>query len=173
MIRQTDSTYRERVLELLGEREPMEVLEETPAALGGLVSDHRPEVMRARPCADKWTSNEILGHLADAEWVFGYRLRAILTESRPALPPFDQDRWVERSGHNERRPADLLGLFGALREFNLMLWEALTPADLHRSGVHETRGEETLELMRRITAGHDLCHLAQMTRCLEVIEKRG
>ena len=53
------------------------------------------------------------------------------------------------------------------------IWEALTPADRLRSGVHEARGEETLELMLRITAGHDLCHLAQMTRCLEVIEKRG
>ena len=47
----------------------------------------------------------------------------------------------------------------------------MTRADLQRSGVHEKRGVETLSRMIRITAGHDLCHLDQMTRYLQAAQQ--
>ena len=165
------TTYRQRALELLGERDPIEVLDETPRVLVRVIAQNPVELMRQRPFEGKWTPNEILGHLADSEWVFGYRLRAILTEDRPLLAWFDQDSWVARSNHNDRDPADLLELFRTLRVFNLSLWRGLSPADLERSGIHDKRGEESLGLMLRITAGHDLWHLAQLDRYLQAMHR--
>lgn len=165
------TTYRQRALELLGDRDPIEVLDETPRILVRVIAETPVELMRQRPFEGKWTPNEILGHLADAEWVFGYRLRAILTGDVPALPWFDQDTWVARSNHNERDPADLRELFRTLRVFNLSLWRSLTSTDFERSGIHDKRGEESLGLMLRMTAGHDLWHLEQMERYLQVLRR--
>ncbi len=161
------TTYRQRAIELLADRDPIEVLDETPRVLVRVIAQTPIELMRQRPSEGKWTPNEILGHLADSEWVFGYRLRAILTEDRPALPWFDQDSWVARANHNDRDPADLRELFRTLRVFNLSLWRGLSPADLERSGIHAHRGEESLAMMLRMTAGHELCHLAQLERYLQ------
>ena len=167
------TTYRQRALELLGDRDPIEVLEETPRVLVRVIAQTPIELMRQRPFEGKWTPNEILGHLADSEWVFGYRLRAILTEDRPALAWFNQDTWVARSNHNDRDPAELLELFRTLRAFNLSVWRGLSSADLERSGVHDKRGEESLGLMLKITAGHDLWHLAQMARYVQELRLCG
>ncbi len=165
------TTYRQRALELLGDRDPIGVLDETPRVLVRVIAQNPVELMRQRPFAGKWTPNEILGHLADSEWVFGYRLRAILTEDRPALAWFDQDSWVARANHNDHDPADLRELFRTLRVFNLSLWRGLSPVDLERSGIHDKRGEESLGLMLRITAGHDLWHLQQMDRYLQDLHR--
>ncbi len=165
------TTDRQRGLELLGDRDPIEVLDETPTVLVRVIAQNPVELMRQRPFEGQWTPNEILGHLADSEWVFGYRLRAILTDDRPVLPSFDQDSWVARSNHNDHDPADLRELFRTLRVFNLSLWRGLSPADHERSGIHDKRGEESLGLMLRITAGHDLWHLEQMDRYLQELRR--
>ncbi len=51
-----------------------------------------------------------------------------------------------------------------LRRANLRLWQNLGPQDLVRVGLHNERGEESLEHMRRLYAGHDLLHLRQLER---------
>jgi len=41
------------------------------------------------------TPNEVIGHLTDSEWVYGYRLRLILCEDDPAsLAPTRISGWL-------------------------------------------------------------------------------
>lgn len=54
--------------------------------------------------------------------------------------------------------------FAALRRANVKIWESLGPEDLARVSVHSERGEESLEHMRRLYAGHDILHLRQLER---------
>ena len=51
-----------------------------------------------------------------------------------------------------------------LRRANLRLVERASPTELKRVGVHVERGEESLEYLRRLYAGHDLLHLRQIER---------
>jgi hypothetical protein len=44
------------------------------------------------------------------------------------------------------------------------IWSRLTPAELLRVGLHGERGEESLDRMRRLYAGHDILHLRQLER---------
>ena len=44
------------------------------------------------------------------------------------------------------------------------LIERASPQDLKRVGVHAERGEESVEHLRRLYAGHDLLHLQQIAR---------
>jgi len=161
------AAYRTKMDDLLGDREPLDVLSETPDTLSRIVAGQPVEKMRARPFPGKWTPNEILGHLTDAEWVFGFRMRLILCEPEPTIIGMDQDLWVSQLRHNDTDPSDLVAMFSGLRGYNLPLWRRMTPADLERTGRHNERGVERLRTMLRMAAGHDLSHIDQIRRYLE------
>ena len=160
-------TYREKILKALGGRNPLEVMAETASRLDEIVQEHSVELLRTRPFEGKWTPNEVIGHLVDSEWVYGYRLRLILSEDNPTILGTAQDSWVARQRHNEREPSELVETFRTLREFNLALWRRTSAADLERTGQHNERGPESLSLMLRLLAGHDLSHLEQIGRYVE------
>jgi hypothetical protein len=158
------TAYVAAVLDLLGERDPMVVLHETLAALPqsmaglSLLQLRRPE----RP--GKWSIAQVVQHLADSEMVGSWRFRLIMAHDRPQITGYDQDLWAERLGYADSDPDDALTLFAVLRRANLRLFERASPADLQRAGVHSERGEETLEHLRRLYAGHDILHLRQIAR---------
>src|ERR1051326_1276902 len=137
--------YREKLFNLLADRDPLQVLERTPSALADIAATHSAAILRARPFEGKWTPNEIIGHLTDSEWVYGYRLRLILSEDDPAISGTIQDTWVTRLRHNEREPSDLVEIFRTMRLLNLAVWRRVPPEELKRSGQHNERGPESLE----------------------------
>jgi hypothetical protein len=159
--------YRERMFRLLGERDPLDVISQTATKLADIVNNHSAVMLRARPFEGKWTPNEIIGHLSDGEWVYGYRLRLILCEHNPTILGTHQDSWVQTLRHNDREPSDLLEIFRTLRQLNLALWRRTSQSDLKRCGEHNERGCESLGTMLQLLAGHDLSHLDQIARCLE------
>ena len=167
------STYREKLLALLAGRDPIEVLAQTASTLADIVARHPAEVLRGRAIQGKWTPNEIIGHLTDSEWVYGYRLRLILCEDEPAILGIRQDSWVASQRHNEREPSELVEIFQTLRVLNLSVWRRMTPEDLQRSGQHNERGTESLAVMLRLLAGHDISHLHQISRCIQAFESQG
>lgn len=163
--------YRENLFKLLGSQNPLEVLSRTASALTDIVRKHSVTVLRARPFEGKWTPNEVIGHLADGEWVYGYRLRLILCEENPAILGVNQDLWVAGQRHNEREPVELVKTFRTLREFNLALWKRMSPTDLKRTGQHNERGPEPLEVLLPMMAGHDLSHLDQIARYIQAVRQ--
>ena len=161
--------YRERLFTLLGDRDPLEVMSQTAFALAEIVRTNSGTVLRTRPFEGKWTPNEIIGHLADGEWVYGYRLRLILSEDNPAILGMNQDLWVSAQRHNERKPSELAQTFRSMREYNLALLKSMSPEELKRIGQHNERGPESLALMLRMLAGHDLSHLDQIDRYVRAV----
>jgi hypothetical protein len=164
--------YREKMFSLLADRDPLEVLAQTASALADIVGKHSAAVLRTRPFEGKWTPNEIIGHLTDSEWVYGYRLRLILCENDPAILGTQQDLWVAALRHNEHEPSELVDVFRVLRSLNLAVWRRTSPADLQRIGQHNERGPESLGVMLRLLAGHDLSHLAQITRYIQAVQEQ-
>ena len=75
-------------------------------------------------------------------------------------------------GHNEHEPSELVEIFRTLRQFNLAVWRRTSSADLERTGQHNERGPESLRVMLRLLAGHDLSHLDQITRYIQAIRQR-
>lgn len=155
--------FWDRQLRLLGDRDPLEVLSATPGKVDALVSEHSAGALRARPDPETWSPVEVLGHLLDVEWVFGFRCRTIAFDEAARFPGVDQDRWVAAQGWAEADAEELAGRFGRLRDVNLTFWGALQAGDLEKTGRHEGADVVlTLGEMRSIQAGHDLVHLGQM-----------
>jgi hypothetical protein len=64
--------YREKMFNLVGDGNPLEILAQTASTLDDIVSRHSATILRRRPFDGKWTPNEVIGHLTDSEWVYGY-----------------------------------------------------------------------------------------------------
>lgn len=161
--------YRDKLDRLLRNKPPLAVLETTPDVIAAIIDGYTAEQLRTRPFEGKWTPNEILGHLGDGEWAYGWRIRLILGQDGATITGFDQERWVAVQAYNDREPADLLETFRNLRAANLALWRQVTPEQMNRLGEHVERGPESLGLMLRMHAGHDLVHIDQITRYLKAV----
>ena len=163
--------YVSAVLELLGRRDPLEVLRGTEAALRQAIEGVPARQLGEPEAAGKWSIRQVMAHLADSELVWGYRLRSILAQDRPTLTGYDQDLWSDRLHYADVDAASALKQFGVLRESNLRLFQRATPDDMKRVGIHAERGEESVEHMIKLYAGHDLLHLAQIQRIRKSLAK--
>jgi DinB family protein len=161
--------YVRAVLGLLGDRDPFEVLRATPAALLRTLDERTPEQIRTPEAPGKWAVRDVIQHLADSDLVWGYRVRLVLAQDRPPLTGYDQDSWANSLGYAESDPREAFDAFRVLRRANLRLVERASPDDLRRVGVHAERGDESLEHMIRLYAGHDILHLRQVERILEAV----
>jgi hypothetical protein len=107
----------------------------------------------------KWSLKELLGHLADAERVFGYRALCMGRGEQKALPGFDEDAYVA-AGHFDARPLkELLGDFIHARQANLSLFDGFTAEAWARVGNANAVQVKTCGFPY-FCAGHAAHHLA-------------
>jgi hypothetical protein len=163
------AAYVTAVLDLLGDRNPSDVLREMPSALSRAIDGLSPQQLRQPEAPGKWSINEILQHLADSELVGSWRMRLIAAQDRPPITVYDQDLWAVRLHYRDGDPVEALERFSVLRRATMRLLDRATPDDLERVGVHTERGEESLGLLCRLYAGHDLLHLRQIARVRGVV----
>ena len=156
--------YGSEVLEQLGGRDPLAVLEALPVALANEITGLSLEELRRPEAPGKWSMIEVIQHLADAELVWAYRLRLILSEDRPMLPGYNQDDWANRLHYSEASLDEAFDQIRIFRAANLRLINSLSHEQLQRVGIHQQRGPETIEHMIQLYAGHDLIHRRQLTR---------
>lgn len=164
--------YIRAVLELLGDRDPLAVLTETPGEVARLVRDLDPDALTRPEAEGKWSMAQVVQHLADSEVVWGWRMRRVLAEDRPSLVGYDQDLWASRLGYAHAHLDRAQALFAALRDVHLAMLGAASEEDLARVGVHVERGEESVAHMMKLYAGHDLVHRRQLARIREAVTGR-
>lgn len=145
--------------EALGQRDALEAMTETPGRIHALVSRMTDEQLARSYAPGKWTATQLLVHLAQAELALTTRARMALTQPGYVAQPFDQDRWLE--GEPATRPATALGAYLALRQMNLELFRALSPAMRGTAFQHPEHGELTVQWLLEMIAGHELHHLKQ------------
>jgi hypothetical protein len=166
-MNETPQQYTQRITAHTEGKQPLAVQGATAKKLERLIKGVPTSRLRRRPAPDKWSVSEILAHLADAEIVIGFRMRLILGAPGSPVTAYDQDSWAT-SGHYEKRdPRKSVEQFGVLRDANLALLRSLAPRQWKHYGMHSERGQETIEHIVRMTAGHDINHLQQVERILK------
>ena len=165
-MNETARQYIQRITAHVGGKQPLAVQAATAKKLERLIKGVPASKLRKRPSAGEWSVREIVAHLGDAEIVIGFRMRLILGAPGIPIAAYDQDSWVT-SGHYEKRdPRKSVEQFKVVREANIALLKSLTPEQWKHYGMHSERGQETIERMVRMTAGHDLNHVQQIERIL-------
>jgi uncharacterized damage-inducible protein DinB len=143
----------------------LEAVEKSPKQVAAAVSGLTEKELRYKPAPDKWSIHEILGHLADVEIVYAYRLRQMLADKKPVIAPMDQDDWARNLGHLETPPPELVALYGLNRHANLRILQRLKPGDLEKSAYHpETKQDFTVAQLIERMAAHGANHLEQIER---------
>jgi hypothetical protein len=161
-MQETPQQYTQRVVSYVEGKQPLAVQSATAKKLERLIKGVPTSKLRRRPAPDKWSVAEILAHLADAEIVGGFRMRLILGAPGTPIAAFDQDSWVTSGHYGKRDPRKSVEQFRVLREANLALLKSLTPEQWKHYGMHSERGQESIEHIVKMFAGHDVNHLRQI-----------
>lgn len=171
-MKETPQEYIQRIQGKLNGKDPLRVQASTAKNLAALLRRATAAKLRKRPATEKWSVVEILAHLADVEVVAGWRLRSILSSPGTTIQPFDQDAWASDGQYAKRDPKKSIERFRIQREANLELLKSLKPEQRKQFGIHGERGEESIERLTQLIAGHDLNHLEQIHAILAAKSRR-
>jgi len=161
--------YVRSILALLGEQDPLQVLSQLTGKLKAATQGLSATMLDRPEAPGKWSIAQVVRHLADSEVVLGWRLRLVLGQDRPVVTGYDQDAWVARLGGAYTDVAATIGLLEVLRSSHVRLLRSLTPEQWGREGIHSERGPESVRLMAKLYAGHDLAHLNQVARIMKAV----
>jgi uncharacterized damage-inducible protein DinB len=106
----------------------------------------------------KWTVKELIGHTADAERVFSYRLTRIARGDKTPLAGFDENAWAKTAPHGKRRIADVVDELIAVRRSTLALIDSLDETSISNVGS-ANNNPVSARAICWIMAGHTKHHL--------------
>jgi hypothetical protein len=143
----------------LGDREPIASMRDTSERIRALTSGWSAQQFERTYAPGKWTARQILTHLAEADLVFGYRIRMALSSPGYVAQPFDQDAWIAKE--TRTTGAEAVAAYYGLRQMNLSLFAALSVADRETTITHPEYGSISVDWVIHQMAGHDWNHLPQ------------
>ncbi len=107
----------------------------------------------ARPVPGKWSTQEVVCHLADYEPIYADRMKRVIALKEPELLKGDPALFAARLAYDRRDVEEELALIEITRKQMARILRALKPEDFQRRGGHSRDGVLTLEvLLQRITA---------------------
>ena len=114
-----------------------------------------------------WTIRQVIHHLPDSHMNSYIRFRWALTENKPVIKAYYEDRWSELPDAKFGNIEISLILLEALHIRWAMLLRSLKLEDLHKTFVHpENNSEVRLDENIGIYAWHGKHHLAHIRNCL-------
>jgi hypothetical protein len=116
---------------------------------------------------------EVLGHLADIEIVYGYRLRQMLADAKPVIAPLDQNAWTRNLNYLDSPASELIAFYGLGRHHNLRLLRGLEASDFSKAAFHpELQRDMTVADLIERMGGHGAGHLQQIERLKAAASKK-
>jgi hypothetical protein len=149
--------YYSSYIDLVPAGDVMRILAGGVAETRRALSAVTPERERFRYAPGKWSLREVVGHVLDAERVFGYRAFHFARADAAALPSMEQDAYAAAAGADRRPLADLLDEFEHLRASHLGLFRGFDPEAWERIGV-ASGCRFRVRSLPFILAGHEIHH---------------
>ena len=140
-------------------------------ALKAAVAGLKPEQLKARPIAGKWSILEVVAHLADFEAVLADRMKRILAMDKALLLVADENKFAEKLAYHDRDLNAELALIEATRKQMAAILSNSPPEALQRQGVHAEKGLVSVEqILATITRHipHHLPFIAEKRKALGV-----
>ncbi len=125
-----------------------------PQLLRKAVAGMTAEQLKARPVPGKWSTLEVVCHLADFDPILADRMKRVIAEERPALLGADENRFAARLAYPDRVVEEELTVIELTRKTMGRILRTLKPDDFARVGVHNERGPLTLERLLTTCVNH-------------------
>ena len=166
---QPADAYTRAMLDLVGDRNPLELLPLGPASFESAIAGLTDAQLHTPEREGKWSIAEVVQHVADAELVGSFRYRMIVAHDTPPIAGYDQDLWSRNLHYANANVADALEQFRMLRKINVRLVSSLSDEERRRGGMHAERGFEDVNRLMALLAAHDIVHTRQIERVRKTI----
>ena len=130
-----------------------------PAVLRQAVTGMSREQLLARPVAGKWSTLEVVAHLADFDPILATRMKSIIAEDKPQLIGADENRFAATLAYHDRDLGEELAIIEHTRSQMARILRKQTEEALQRVGVHNERGPLTLERFLTMAGKHITHHV--------------
>lgn len=110
-----------------------------------LVWDLTEDQVSARPVPGKWSTLELVAHLADFEPLFADRMKRVIAGDAASLIPGDEDKFASSLFYQKRNFSQELALIRGIRLQMAGILTKLAPEEWQKTGVHEVKGVISLE----------------------------
>lgn len=114
-----------------------------------------------------WRVRQVVHHVADSHLNCYIRFKWALTEDRPTIKAYYEDRWAELPDYCDLPIATSLNLLDSLHQRWVCLLRGLSAADLAREFVHPESGPARLDVSIGAYAWHGRHHVAHIARLAE------
>ncbi len=131
-----------------------------PAKLRRAVDGMTAEQIDARPIPGRWSTKEVICHIADFELIYADRLKRVIAETGPTLFGGDPDLFAARLAYDLRDVEVELTLIEAVRRQVEPILRSLKPEGFQRAGNHSEAGPITLERLLANITDHIPHHIA-------------
>ncbi|MSQ93738.1 MAG: hypothetical protein EXR98_04190 [Gemmataceae bacterium] len=119
-----------------------------------------------RPIAGKWSTLEVVAHLADFDPILADRMKRVIAEDKPTLVGADENKFAAALAYHERDLQEELTILEMTRSQLARILKKLPDSALERVGVHNERGPRTLQVLLETAINHIPHHVKF------IIEKR-
>jgi uncharacterized damage-inducible protein DinB len=117
------------------------------------------EQVLARPVPGKWSTLEVVCHLADFDPIIADRMKRVIAEDEPKLLGADENRFAAALAYHARDLDEELSIIEQTRNQLARILRTLPESALTRVGVHNERGPVTLEKLLTTATNHIAHHL--------------
>jgi hypothetical protein len=149
--------YYGRYIDLVASGDILTTLAKQMDATQTLLRGLPPTIATHSYAPGKWTVNEVVGHVLDAERIFSGRALRFARNDSQALPGFEQDDYVRNSTFNNYPLSELASELASVRQSTIGLFKHLDEAAWLRRGV-ASGAEVSVRALAYIIAGHELHH---------------
>ena len=134
----------------------LEGVGELKKAVAGMFDEH----LTSRPIAGKWSTLEVVCHIADYEPILADRMKRIISEDRPLMVTSTPDQFAAGLRYHDRCVAEEMALIESTRKQMARILKGLPHEALNRQGVHHRKGLVTLENILAAAVGHIPHHVS-------------
>ena len=143
---------------LVPETDILGVLEAQVEEIRRLLASVSVEKESYRYAEGKWSIRQVLGHLVDAERVFGYRAFCFSRGEQAPLPSFDENRYVDAARSDSVPLRELVEELALVRQGNLVALRRLDAREWAQVGTASGK-PVSVRALAWIMAGHPRHHL--------------
>jgi hypothetical protein len=144
-----------------------------PKLLRDCVAGMTPAELDAAPVAGKWSTRQVICHIADFEPIYADRMKRVIAEDKPTMFGGNPDLFAERLAYEKRDIDEELALIEAVRRHVGRILHTLNSRDFDRTGIHSVDGPVTLtRLLENITnhIPHHVRFIDEKRRALRAAE---
>ena len=161
MTRPTESDYapaHAAYVALVPEDDILSAMEQQSSAMQKVLSSLDEARATHRYASDKWSVKEVIGHIADAERIIGYRALAVARGEQQPLPAFDENAYVQNASFDDWKLGDLAEEYALVRRTNIVFFKNLRAEAWDRSGT-ANQARVTVRGLAYVIVGHERHHL--------------